>query len=273
MIQIQSEGRRHYLIGDTYPIKSQLRDAGAHWDGERRAWWTAKLDVAKRFANEEKAEVTPSSDRCERRDEKVEDSTPVLGKARYKGREYLLLWQGQTRRGEAAKLAFTDGSRIFWADAAEVQTTKTYDAREHRGQRQPMTFGRLQRLRVEYAEQKQAAKDVQLVGVEGDPDLVSQEHVAKNGAPGNLGETRWLRHRATRIAVVLVGYETAVYIHSEDAEDAGHFGLASGWYSVAHHRHATVAEYEALQARDPRADGTCAAIGEVIAQTLGNLAA
>lgn len=48
-IQISSEGRRHYLTGNTYPIKDQLRSAGAHWDRDRGAWWTSKRDVAESF--------------------------------------------------------------------------------------------------------------------------------------------------------------------------------------------------------------------------------
>lgn len=45
-ITIQSEGRRHYLIGDTYPIKDAIRAAGCRFDGARKAWWTGKREVA-----------------------------------------------------------------------------------------------------------------------------------------------------------------------------------------------------------------------------------
>lgn len=30
-IKINTENRRHYLIGDTYPVRDALREAGAHW--------------------------------------------------------------------------------------------------------------------------------------------------------------------------------------------------------------------------------------------------
>lgn len=46
MISIQSEGRRHYLVGDTYALRDALRDAGAKWDPDHRAWWTGKKEVA-----------------------------------------------------------------------------------------------------------------------------------------------------------------------------------------------------------------------------------
>lgn len=38
----------------------------------------------------------------------------------YKGRSYRLLWQGGTKYGERAHLAFMDGSKDFWVDAALV---------------------------------------------------------------------------------------------------------------------------------------------------------
>ncbi len=45
-ISITSEGRRHYLVGDTYPIKGAIRSAGCKWDPERKAWWTGKRETA-----------------------------------------------------------------------------------------------------------------------------------------------------------------------------------------------------------------------------------
>jgi hypothetical protein len=74
-----------------------------------------------------------------------------------KGREYLVLWTGRTARGEAAKLAFLDGSSVFWADASAVRITKRYEPRYDGFQRpRPMTFGRLRQLREEYSEQRAA---------------------------------------------------------------------------------------------------------------------
>jgi hypothetical protein len=49
-ISIEKQGRRYYLVGNTYPVKDSLRDAGAHWDRDRGAWWTSKSDVAEQFA-------------------------------------------------------------------------------------------------------------------------------------------------------------------------------------------------------------------------------
>ena len=43
--------------------------------------------------------------------------------AEYKGRKYRLLWMGKTKYGHRAKLAFMDGSKEFWVDAALVRET------------------------------------------------------------------------------------------------------------------------------------------------------
>lgn len=81
----------------------------------------------------------------------VDDDTIIVGKAKYKGREYLLLWEGNTSRGQAAKLAFRDGSKVFWASFDEYEIVKRYHDREWRGRTEPgMTFGRLDELAADY---------------------------------------------------------------------------------------------------------------------------
>lgn len=265
-ITIQADGRRFYLLGNTYPIREQLRGAGAKWDADRKAWWTGKLEVAKGF--ESTTETDGETPKAIGSAEQVRPETTVLGRAKYKGQEYLVLWVGTTQRGEAAKLATVDGSRVFWADRAALDVTKRYEDRKVRGRSQPMTFGRLQRLREEYAEQRAAEREQKLIGTESPDGLVSEAEVVKGGTPGDLGEARWMRNRAVRIAVVIVGYRTPVYVRAQDAEDMGHPGKESGWYSPIYYRHATVSEYEALQVADPRTDGTCAAVGEAVVAAL-----
>jgi hypothetical protein len=162
-ITVDSQGRRHYLRGNTYPIKNQLRDAGCKWDGAEKAWWTGKLEVAERFAGAAVAPA-PKSDPGQRASEAVTDATVLLGRGEYKGRPCLVLWLGRTSRGEAAKLASMDGGRTWWADAAEVTITKRYQERERFGGygrgtvREPMTFGRLQALREDGAAERAAEK-------------------------------------------------------------------------------------------------------------------
>lgn len=259
-ITIESVGRRHYLRGNTYPLREQLRAAGAHWDADQKAWWIGDLARAEDLAAAQVGSTQPAD---ERQDDGLKDDSPVLGRARYKGREYLLVWQGETKRGRAAKLASLDGSKVFWADHAAIEITKIYQSREWRGREQPMTFARLRRLREEYAEQKAAVDQQQIVGERGaySAQYEADRHDRTPGRP--LGTPSWLRHRGARIAVVLIGYETAVYVRGEDAEDMGHFGVENGWYGTAHYRAASTEEYEQLQTTDPRADGTCVPPGQV----------
>jgi hypothetical protein len=51
-ITIDKQGRRYYLIGDTFLIKDVLRDKECRFDTVRKAWWTGKRDVAERLAVE-----------------------------------------------------------------------------------------------------------------------------------------------------------------------------------------------------------------------------
>lgn len=43
-------GRRTYMRGNTYPIKDALRNAGAHWDPEQKAWWIGSDAKAQELA-------------------------------------------------------------------------------------------------------------------------------------------------------------------------------------------------------------------------------
>lgn len=49
-ITLQTEGRRTYLAGDTYPHRDAIRNIGAHWDAARKMWWTAKREQAETLA-------------------------------------------------------------------------------------------------------------------------------------------------------------------------------------------------------------------------------
>jgi hypothetical protein len=50
MITVERIGRRSYLRGDTFPIKAQLREAGAKWDPDLRGWWLSKHEAATALA-------------------------------------------------------------------------------------------------------------------------------------------------------------------------------------------------------------------------------
>lgn len=155
MIAVQSEGRRHYLTGDTYSVKDRLRGAGCKWDPERRAWWTGKQETAEQLVAQLQsgAQATPPDD-----DQPQPQKQYVAGKATYKGRTYYIAGRvnrGRThyddqvdavtsRDGSKMLLLFRDGSSQFWADRCSVEVLKSYD--------RPQTIVGLQR----YAEQIRA---------------------------------------------------------------------------------------------------------------------
>lgn len=149
--KVEREGRRSYIVGNTYPVKDALKAAGAHWDGDRRAWWLGDDADARALVERlgsPAAAPTSTPAAAPAAPEGLSDDTKIAGKATYKGRPYLLLWVGETRRGQAAKLAFADGSKVFWADASAVEVTKVYERHPVKG---PMTWRRMQLLRARYA--------------------------------------------------------------------------------------------------------------------------
>lgn len=44
-ITIETRGRRHYLLGNTYPIKDAVKAAGCRWDADARAWYSGKRET------------------------------------------------------------------------------------------------------------------------------------------------------------------------------------------------------------------------------------
>jgi len=75
-------------------------------------------------------------------------SSEIIGRAEYKSHEYLMVWEGETKRGPAAKLAFRDGSKVFWASAGDYRIVRRY--------REPMTLRALDRFAAEKKAEREA---------------------------------------------------------------------------------------------------------------------
>ena len=45
-----ADSTRHFITGNTYPVKDQLRDLGCRWDGSRKAWYTEDAEIAAKAA-------------------------------------------------------------------------------------------------------------------------------------------------------------------------------------------------------------------------------
>jgi hypothetical protein len=68
--------------------------------------------------------------------------TEETGKfAQYKGRRYKLLFLGDTSFGKRARLAFLDGSKQFWVDAAKIAPAED-DKQDDQADTQTMPFGK-----------------------------------------------------------------------------------------------------------------------------------
>lgn len=141
MVRIESEGRRHYLVGDTYAVRDRIRALGAHWDAGRKAWWTGKRDQAEALVAQLNAAPAPAASEARPEPQAPGMSAIVAGRATYKGRTYYIAGRrerGRTayddtveairsRDGSRVLLYFRDGSRQFWAPTAEVQVLRTYE--------------------------------------------------------------------------------------------------------------------------------------------------
>jgi hypothetical protein len=85
-IKIEKSGRRYYLLGNTYSIKDQLRNAGCNWDSDRRAWWTGKPEIAEKFVGEVKPAEKTQEEKIQERSKK-----PCTAKVQYKGKQYYVI--------------------------------------------------------------------------------------------------------------------------------------------------------------------------------------
>jgi len=125
---ITQQGRRHYLTGLPYGARNLAKEAGCNWDPQAKAWWTGKRDVAECVAAA--ATSVATANHAAAIGESISrDAREIIGRAEYEGKTYYLLAYGQSRSTgkDYAKLAFRDGSRVFWAkDAAKVRVLRTY---------------------------------------------------------------------------------------------------------------------------------------------------
>lgn len=142
-ITIQTEGRRTYIAGNTYPHRDAIRDIGAHWDAARKMWWTAKRAAAERLAAQinQAPQSTAQPQSSSSKTPRDGLDSVVAGRVEYKGKTYYLAgrtehgrthWDDrvravQTQDGAKYLLYFRDGSSQFWAPRDQVSLIKSYD--------------------------------------------------------------------------------------------------------------------------------------------------
>lgn len=166
-MELRTEGRRTYILGNTYLVKDQLRAAGCRWDADKKAWWMGKREsaqdlIAKLGADTRTAATPVANGNGGNKVPRDGIQSVVAGRGEYKGKTYYIA--GRTVRGDThwddgvapvrtqdrtkVLLYFRDGSIQFWAAVDQVRITKTYS--------KPQT---IQGLRDFAAEQKQAKDD------------------------------------------------------------------------------------------------------------------
>lgn len=161
-ITLQQNGRRLYLVGNTYPVKDQIREAGGKWDPDRKAWY---VGVQRRERAEQIVAAVASAPTTEapRGDAQAPGlEATIVCRGTYHGRSYYVagrVERGRTRWDDAVRavesrdgsrvlLYFRDGSRQFWAPTAEVTTAHAY------GQGRGSTIGAIRA----YAERMRSAE-------------------------------------------------------------------------------------------------------------------
>lgn len=123
-VTIEKTGRRYYLIGNTFAIKDAIKDAGGHFDGERKAWWLSNAAEAERLITEASDK---SRDTVKAKNEAgiSTDDECIIGRVEYNSKNYYLLYDGHKDGKKIRKLAFTDGSKVFWPKDADNVTIKS----------------------------------------------------------------------------------------------------------------------------------------------------
>ncbi len=140
-MNIEKVGRRFYFRGAPFSAKNLLRDGGAKWDPDERSWWTGKAESAKDLAEKISAMKAEGDDRLDR------NARILKGRVAYQGKTYLLLADGVGKNGPYAKLAYMDGSVVFWAkDALQVRVVTRYQ--------EPMSLADIQAFAARKAQER-----------------------------------------------------------------------------------------------------------------------
>lgn len=160
-ITLEKTGRRTYLVGNTFPLRATLRDAGAHWDAERKAWWFGDTKKAAEIvASHTPAAETPTA--ASKPEAPGEDAV-VAGKATYKGKKYYLAgrivrgrthWDDTvesigTRDGQKVLLYSLDGNLKFWAQVDRGGAPAEAAAKIDKLYSKPQTIGGLRAFAAE----------------------------------------------------------------------------------------------------------------------------
>jgi hypothetical protein len=150
------EDRRVYIKAPYgHPCITALKELGAHGEyreGKFYGWW---------ISTTKKAEVEAILARTANQAPAPDTNITVLGKARYKGRDYYVRWVGTCKNGEyKARLCTLDGKLDFWVKAAQPHDTSPPPevGRVVKLYQEPRTLSSLQRFIEERRQEEDKAK-------------------------------------------------------------------------------------------------------------------
>lgn len=125
-LSTEKVGRRVYVIGNTFPIKSRLKEAGCKFDPDRKQWWigSTKADKIERIVGKLDGQEV-EQDKSELSDRRCD------GKVEYKGRTYYVI--GRSDRKGKLWLTVLDCSIDFWAAESECRWVKRYQPQQRWG--------------------------------------------------------------------------------------------------------------------------------------------
>ena len=108
-------GRRLIVAGpDTDQVRDVIEMFGGRYDGTTRRWW---FPIERHRNVESLLGVlnSPPNKPAHEPGNSVTGDTPIVGRATYRGHDYLVLYEGETRHGYGIKLTSKDGELVFWA--------------------------------------------------------------------------------------------------------------------------------------------------------------
>lgn len=137
MIELRTEGRKTFFVGDTYPIRDKLSRFGCRFDNVKRMWWIHDQDVAVEILRDLRLPVQFAQSN---EVQKIVDDTIIAGRVVYKGKMYFLagfVRRGRMHRGDKVipvetrdrnkfLLVYQDGTEKFWVRKEFVTVIKLY---------------------------------------------------------------------------------------------------------------------------------------------------
>lgn len=124
-IAIEQHGERFYVIGKTFELKDRIKELGCKFDAVRRQWYASQKEIADNvalLAVKGESDIPSSPYSPISLSEKI-----IIGRATYRSREYHVLVNTIKNDKRLIKLAYSDGSKVFWAsDAAYVEDLAMY---------------------------------------------------------------------------------------------------------------------------------------------------